>query len=135
MAGPLVKICFEMQETSARAQIANAFSRLQSEYYGRGPLKAKTYMTDDLVAVVLEETFTAAEKTLIGRGEAMPVQEIRRSFQQAMRDEFVSVVEQATGRRVRAFVSETDIDADVAVEVFLLGGDRTDMSEYEPREP
>ena len=135
MARLLATISFEMPETNARLEIANAFSQLQSEYYGRGPLRAKTYMTDDLVAVILEETFTPAEKTLIGRGEAMPVQGIRRSFQQAMRDQFVSIVEQATGRRVRAFVSETDIEADVAVEVFLLAGQRTDMSGYEPSDP
>jgi len=121
-----------MPEANARVEISNAFSRLQSEYYGRGPLKARTYMTDDLVAVVLEETFTQAEKTLIGRGEAAPVQEIRRTFQQAMREQFTSIVEQATGRKVRAFVSETDIEADIAVEVFLLADDRTDMSDYEP---
>ncbi len=120
-----------MPEASVRVEISNAFSRLQSEYYGRGPLRAKTYLTDDLAVVVLEETFTPAEKTLIDRGEAAPVQEIRRSFQQAMREQFTSIIEQATGRRVRAFVSETDIDADVAVEVFLLSDDRTDMSGYE----
>src|SRR5947208_12981889 len=102
-----------------RVEIANAFSRLQSEYYGRGPMKARTYVVEDLVAVVLEETFTPAEKTLIERGEGEPVQQIRRSFQQAMRDDFVSIIEQATGRRVRAFLSETDLDADVAVEAFL----------------
>lgn len=121
-----------MPEASLRVEIANAFSKLQSAYYGRGPLKAKTYMTDDLVVVTLEETFTPAEKTLIERGEAEPVQEIRRGFQQAMRDQFTSIVEQATGRRVRAFVGETDIEADVAVEVFLLADGRTDMRHFEP---
>jgi uncharacterized protein YbcI len=124
-----------MPEASARVEISNAFSRLQSEYYGRGPLKAKTYMSEDLVVVVLEETFTQAEKTLIEREEAAPVQQIRRRFQHAMREQFTSIVEQATGRRVRAFVSETDIDADVAVEVFLLADARTDMSAYEPGDP
>lgn len=120
-----------MPESEVRVTIANGISRLQSQYYGRGPLKARAYMTADLVVVALEETFTPAEKTLIERGQAEPVKQIRRTFQQAMREQFSSIVEQATGRHVRAFFSETDIDADVSVEVFLLANERTDMSAFE----
>lgn len=115
-----------------RAAIARQIGELQAQYYGRGPTKAKTYFQDDLVVVVLEETFTPAERTLIERGESQGIQDIRRRFQQAMRDEFVSVIEQATGRRVRSFLSETDLEQDVSVEVFLLAEERTDMSAFEP---
>jgi uncharacterized protein YbcI len=114
-----------------RATISREIVRLQAEYYGKGPTKAKTYVFDDLVVVVLEETFTRAEKTLAERGEGEAIQHIRRRFQQQMADDFVSVVEQATGRRVRAFLSETNIAADVSVETFLLAEDRTDMSGFE----
>jgi uncharacterized protein YbcI len=48
-----------------------------------------------------------------------------------MADDFVSVVEQATGRRVRAFLSDTDIAEDVSVETFLLADERTDMTGFE----
>jgi uncharacterized protein YbcI len=114
-----------------RAQISNEMVRLHSEYYGRGPTKAKVYVDGDLVAVVLEETFTPAEKTLIARGESEGIQDIRRRFQRAMADQFRSIVEQATGREVRSFLSETDLDNDVAVEIFLLGAGRTDMTSFE----
>jgi uncharacterized protein YbcI len=50
-----------MVEGEARATIARQIGELQSQYYGRGPTKAKTYVQDDLVVVVLEETFTLAE--------------------------------------------------------------------------
>jgi uncharacterized protein YbcI len=116
-----------------RANVASEFVRLHSEYYGHGPTKAKVYSDRDLLAVVLEETFTPAERTLIGRGEAEGIQDIRRRFQRVMADQFKSVVEQATGRRVRAFLSETDLENDVAVELFLLAEDRTDMSSFEAR--
>jgi uncharacterized protein YbcI len=121
-----------MPENEVRSTIANGISRLQSQYYGRGPLKAKTYITGDLVVVALEETFTPAEKTLIDHGQAEPVKHIRRTFQQAMREQFTSIIEQATGRHVRAFFSDTDIDADVSVEIFLLADERTDMAAFEP---
>ena len=106
--------------------------QLQSEYYGKGPTKAKAYVMEDLVAVVLEETFTKAERTLVERGETDAIQEIRRRFQQRMAVEFTAIVEQATGRSVRAFLSETNLEADVAVEIFLLGEPRTDMGDFEP---
>ena len=114
-----------------RARISKEMVRLQSEYYGKGPTRAKTYVVDDLVVVVLEESFTRAEKTLVERGEREAIQQIRRRFQQQMAESFISIVEQATGRRVRVFLSETDVDQDVSVETFLLADDRTDMTSFE----
>jgi uncharacterized protein YbcI len=114
-----------------RARISKELVRLHADYYGKGPTKAKTYIVDDLVVVVLEESFTRAEKTLVGRGEREAIQHIRRRFQQQMAESFIGIVEQATGRRVRAFLSETDIDQDVSVETFLLAEERTDMTAFE----
>jgi hypothetical protein len=39
--------------------------------------------------------------------------------------------EQATGRGVRSFLSETDLDNDISVELFLLGPSRTDVTDFE----
>ena len=64
-------------------------------------------------------------------GEGDAIQRIRRRFQQQMADSFTSVVEPATGRRVRAFLSDTDIAQDVSVETCLLGEERTDMTGFE----
>jgi uncharacterized protein YbcI len=114
-----------------RATISREIVRLQAEYYGKGPTKARTYINDDVVIVVLEETFTRAEKTLAQRGEGDAIQHIRRRFQQQMAEDFIGVVEQATGRKVRAFLSDTDIAQDVSVETFLLADDRTDMAGFE----
>jgi uncharacterized protein YbcI len=116
---------------AVRARISNEMVRLHTEYYGRGPTRAKVYVDGDLVAVVLEDTFTPAEKTLIARGESEGIQDIRRRFQRAMADQFRSIVEQATGREVRSFLSETDLDNDISVEIFILADARTDMSGFE----
>src|SRR5918993_1639541 len=114
-----------------RAAISKEIVRLQAEYYGKGPTRAKTYIVEDLVVVVLEESFTRAEKTLAERGEREAIQNIRRRFQQHMAESFTNVVEQATGRKVRVFLSETDIVQDVSVETFLLAEERTDMTGFE----
>jgi uncharacterized protein YbcI len=109
------------ENANPRLRISNEIVHLHSEYYGRGPSKAKTYIQDDLVVVVLEETFTPAERTLIERGEGDSIHDVRRRFQRVMSEQFTAVVEEATGRPVRAFMSETSLDEDVAIEVFLLG--------------
>jgi uncharacterized protein YbcI len=115
-----------------RATIGSEIVRLQSEYYGKGPTKARVHVEGDVVVVVLEESFTRAEKTLIERGEADGIQDIRRRFQRVMADQFKSIVEQATGRKVRSFFSDTDLEQDISVEVFILAGERTDMTDFEP---
>ena len=48
-----------------RAMISKAIVGLQAEYYGKGPTKAKTYIDDDLVVVVLEESFTRDRRVRI----------------------------------------------------------------------
>jgi uncharacterized protein YbcI len=102
------------------AQVSNSLVRLHSEYYGRGPTKAKTYLQEDVLCSVLSDIFTTVEKTLIDVGRGDHVRETRHVFQLAMEKKFCEAVEAITGRRVRAFLSQTHIDPDVAVEVFLL---------------
>ena len=116
---------------TARRDIATGFVQLHSKYYGRGPTKARVFADGDVVVVVLEETFTPAERTLIDQGQAGGIQEIRRNFQRVMADQFTALVEQATGREVRSFLSETDLENDLAVEIFVLADGRTDMSSFE----
>lgn len=53
-------------------------------------------------------------------GEVESVYQMRRSFQQAMEDEFRQVVEGATGRTVIAYMSSIHVDPDLAVEIFVL---------------
>lgn len=60
------------------------------------------------------------EKTLVKSGETKTVYDMRASFQDAMAGEFRRVVEDATGRKVIAYMSTVHVDPDLAVEVFLL---------------
>jgi uncharacterized protein YbcI len=69
---------------------------------------------------ILRGGFTRVERTLVDSGQAESVYQMRRSFQQAMEDEFRQVVEEATGREVIAYMSSINIDPDLAVEVFIL---------------
>jgi uncharacterized protein YbcI len=102
------------------AAISNGLVRLHHEFYGKGPSRAKTYLVNDTVICVLQEGFTTVERTLIDEGDAGAVHDIRRSFQAAMERQFTSVVEEATERKVIAYLSQIHTDPDVAVEIFLL---------------
>src|SRR3954465_2428792 len=88
-----------MLSGAQRGMIASEMVRMHSQYYGQGPTKARVHASGDVVAVVLEETFTRAERTLIERGEAEGIKDIRRRFQRVMAEQFTAIVEQATGRQ------------------------------------
>jgi uncharacterized protein YbcI len=102
------------------AEISNAVVSLFSEYLGRGPTRARTVFGRDMVAVVLEETFTKSERRLVEEGEEQTVVHTRRVFQQTMRTDLTEAIERITGRRVTAFLSDQSATPDAAVEVFLL---------------
>ena len=100
--------------------ISNATVRLLSEYTGRGPTKARTYILGDLVTVVLQDTLTKGERGLVRNGEQALVLETRRAYQRTMSAQLIANVEEITGRRVLAFLSDNHIDPDYAVENFVL---------------
>jgi uncharacterized protein YbcI len=105
---------------STRAAISNAIVRIHARSYGRGPTKARTVMGDDYAMCILENIYTPAERTLIDGGRFPQVFDMRGTFQEIAREEFVAVVEEITRKRVRAFFSQVHQDPDIAVEVFLF---------------
>jgi uncharacterized protein YbcI len=110
----------QTQRGAVSAQISTAAVRLIAEYTGRGPTKAHTVINRDSVLILLGDTLTKGERSLAGKGMSDHVQETRRLYQRAMRDELIGAVEEHTGRRVIAFMSDNHIDPDVAAEVFVL---------------
>ena len=102
------------------AELSNAVVRLMSEYTGRGPTKAQTFIAGDLVTVVLRDTLTKGERSLVRDGLAHLVLSTRKAYQGTMRDDLVAAVEEITGRTVAAFLSDNHIDPDLAVETFVL---------------
>jgi uncharacterized protein YbcI len=93
---------------------------LVNEYAGRGPQKARTVVSGDMAVCVLEDTLTTGERTLASRGDGETVLDLRKRLQDAMREDAIRVVEDLTGRKVKAFMSENHIDPDLAVETFVF---------------
>jgi uncharacterized protein YbcI len=127
----------ERQETSAEAvtreppplvggrllsEITNRIVALMREHYGRGPIKAKTYVLDNLIVCVLGDGFTAIERTMMEGGESERVLEMRRDFQRVMKTRYGEMVESLTGRKMLAFLSQAHVEPDLTIEMFLMDG-------------
>lgn len=104
------------------SQLSREIVQLHARLYGRGPTKARSYMQGDYAVCILEEIFTTAERTLIGAGAGDHVSETRKKFQEAVKKEFIDVVERITGRPVRVFLSQVDVEANLALEFFIFAG-------------
>jgi uncharacterized protein YbcI len=87
---------------------------------GRGPTRAHAFFRDNILVVVLEDTQTKAERTLVADDRGDAVLDWRRAFQHTIHEELVATVEALTGCRVLALMSDTHIDPDLAAELFVL---------------
>ena len=112
------------------ARISTGLVQLHSRYYGKGPTKAKTHLVNDTVICILRGGFTTVERTLIDQGNVDTVYNMRRSFQMVMEEQFTAIVQEATGRRVIAYMSQIHQNPDLAVEIFML-----EPAEEDSRDP
>lgn len=106
--------------SSKAAAISNMVVHLLSEYTGRGPTKARTYLHDDVVTVILRDTLTKVERTLVRHDQHELVLSIRKTFQDTMKADLVAGVQAILGRDVIALMSTNHIDPDIAVQTFIL---------------
>src|SRR3954471_7222316 len=104
----------------AAQAISNAVVRVMREYTGRGPTQAQTTISDNAVLVTLRDTLLKAERSLVNDGHAEAVMTMRRRFQATMQEELIAAVTEHTGRTVHAFLSDSAVEPDIAVEVFIL---------------
>jgi uncharacterized protein YbcI len=100
--------------------ISNLMVRLFNEYAGRGPVRARAYVDGDLVCVVLQDTLTHGERSLVASGEEKLVLATRRAYQAAMRVDAIAGLEELIDRKVMVFMSDNHLEPDVAVECFVL---------------
>jgi uncharacterized protein YbcI len=108
------------ESQSPSAKIATSAVQVLHDYTGRGPTKAKTTISEGLVTILLADTLTIGERTLVEHGHADRVLQVRYDYQAVMRDQLVGIVERELDREVIAFMSQNHIDPDLAIEVFVL---------------
>jgi uncharacterized protein YbcI len=103
------------------AKISDEIVTMLREYYGRGPMKAKTYALDDVIVVVLRGSgFTPLEQTIMDSGEPQRVIAMREDFQTVMAARYKQMIEKLTGAKVVAFLSQAHVDPDITMEIFFV---------------
>jgi len=110
--------------------VSNLVVGIYADHVGRGPTKARAYMSGDIVVCVMEDTLTKAEKTLVRSGRADAVSEVRAALRETMREEMMGGIERLTGRRVLALNSGANLEPDVISDLFLLGEQMPDGNRW-----
>ncbi len=107
-------------------QVADEIRRdllaIHRDSYGRAAEKARAYVLDDTVIVLLDGLqLLPNEEFLVSQGQEEVVATVRKQFQQAIAPTFRAAVERATGRRVIGFASHVQVEEPrFMVEIFRL---------------
>ncbi len=104
-----------------RAALSNAMVGLKAKWYGKGPERARTYLADDHVFVVMDGGLTRNEETLIAAGQASAVRDYRLLFEATMRETTMMAVAELTERTVLDYHSQIVFDPPRTLEWFVLG--------------
>lgn len=118
------------------AAISNGIVGILREHYGRGPMKAKTYVLDDIIVVVMRGSgFTPLEQTIMDSGQPERVVAMREDFQRVMATRYREMIEELTGRQVLAFLSQAHVEPDITMEIFFVDGPLEGFGALEITEP
>ena len=105
---------------SLLARISNEMVRAQKEFFGKGPTKAKSYMLDDMLIIVMRGGMTTAEKTMLDFGHPDLVRQFRQLFENSMTERLTGKMEELTGRKILTYQSQVMFEPDVVVEMFVF---------------
>src|SRR5438132_9352284 len=118
------------------AAISTSIVGILRDHYGRGPMKAKTYALDDIIVVVMRGSgFTPLEQTIMDSGEPDRIIAMREDFQRVMAERYKDTIEELTGRKVLAFLSQAHVEPDITMEIFFVDGPLEGFGAMEITEP
>jgi len=103
-----------------RAAISREIVVLLKDLTGRGPTKAKAYIHDDCVVLLLREGHTRSEATMFAAGGSRGVAQGRVDMSETIRDQLIEVIERHTSRDVVGFMSSSQQEPDLLSFVFVL---------------
>lgn len=93
---------------------------LLRRHSGRGPTKARTIISSDLVVVTLSDCLTKAETEVAAAGHAQVVTRARSVLYDGIRAEATAIVEELTDSRVTAYLTAQHDEPELAILVFYL---------------
>jgi uncharacterized protein YbcI len=102
------------------AAIARGVVHMHSRFVGRGPTKAQAFFHGNVIVVVMRDTMTKSELSLVADGRGDAVLEMRKALQRTMEPDLVAAVETLTGCMVVAFMCANHVEPDLEAELFVL---------------
>jgi len=117
---------------SLLSKISTEVVRTLKESFGKGPVRAKSYLLDDFLLVVMRGGATVAEETMLERGHGDLVRQFRQTYQNEMGDSLIAKIEALTGRKVVNYQSQVLFDPQIVIEIFFFegrGGGQADESD------
>ena len=101
------------------AEFTRAIVKFELEYFGRGPLDARTFFIEDMIVVRLRGVLTRAEKKLSEDEEGqMIVKDARRKLFESSRKNFEDIVDEIIGCSVVSLHS--DISTKIGERIIVL---------------
>lgn len=106
-----------------RGEIEDEFNkamvRFEKEYFGRGPVEARTYILHDMILVRMHGILTPAEQRLAESRDGMfSVKDMRRQLFETSRPYLVEMVRQITGCRLVSL--HTDMSTGTGERIVVL---------------
>ncbi|QBI18312.1 DUF2294 family protein [Egibacter rhizosphaerae] len=106
-----------------RAAIGEAVTRLERDFYGRGPSSVRVSTSEgdpEIVTVLSLDTLTVADRTLVDRGEMSSVLAHHDALHLATKDDFCSEVAAIVGDEPDAYFARVDPLTGYAARVFVF---------------
>jgi uncharacterized protein YbcI len=104
----------EMEDEFTKAMV-----RFEKDYFGRGPVEARTYIFQDMILVRLRGVLTPAEQQLAeSRDGMLMIKDIRRQLFETARPHLVEMVRQITGSRMVSL--HTDMSTSTGERIVVL---------------
>ena len=114
---------------SVLSKISTEVVRTLKESFGKGPVKAKSYLLDDFLLVVMRGGATVAEETMLERGHGDLVRQFRQTYQNEMGDSLIAKIESLTGRKVINYQSQVLFDPQIVIEIFFFESGRGEAAD------
>ena len=111
----------QLQAGRLLVAVSDGVVRLLRDFAGKGPTTCKAHWAGpDILVVMLRGGYTTAEQTLFEGGHGQSVRESRMKLQDTLEARMSAMIEELTGRKVKAFLSANRQDPDIVVELFVL---------------
>ncbi len=101
-------------------QITGELVGIYTKHLGHSPRSATTFSHENVVVTLMHGVLSKAEKLLADNGNHGEIQRARELYRGEMEGEMRAAVERATGGLVVAFVGASQLQEDVAAEIFIL---------------